>query len=124
MQNDRVKFKMEFKKRLYGFVLRLLKFISSLNLKDPICRVIADQLTRSGCSILANYIEGLSASSKKEFTLYFDRSLKSSNESKVWIALLRDSEKCDSAKANELLKELDEISRIFASSILTLKGKK
>ncbi|MBI2195448.1 MAG: four helix bundle protein [Candidatus Levybacteria bacterium] len=124
MQNDRLKFKNEFKKRIYKFVLRGIKFIGILDLKDPVCRVIADQLTRSITSILSNYIEGQASSSRKEFTLYFDRSLKSSNESKVWLALLRDSEKCNKKEAELLLAELSEIANIFASSLLTLKGKR
>lgn len=124
MQNDKSKFKNEFKKRLYSFVLRLIKFIGTLDRKDTVCRVIADQLTRSGTSILANYIEGQAASSKKEFTLYFDRCLKSANESKVWVALLRDANKCNRDEANWLLGELTEIANIFGSSILKLKGKK
>lgn len=84
MQNDKSKFKENFKKRLYKFVLRLIKFIGTLNQKDPVARVIADQLARSGCSILSNYVEGLASRSKKEFTAYFNRSLMSANESKVW----------------------------------------
>lgn len=113
-----------FKKRLYRFVLRLIKFVGLLDLRDPVCKVTAEQLTRSGTSILSNYIEGHSASSKKEFTNFFNYCLKSANESKVWIALLRDSGKCNKNVANDLLKELDEIVKIFASSILTLKGKR
>lgn len=124
MQNDRAKFKEDFKKRLYSFVLRLIKFVGTLDLKDPVCRVVSDQLTRSGTSILSNYIEGLSSSSKKEFLNFFTYSLKSANESKVWVALLRDSSKCDNKEASWLLKELNEISRMFASSVLTLKDKK
>lgn len=113
MQNDKEKFKKEFKDRLYKFVLGLIKFIGKLNLKDQVSRVIADQLARSGCSILSNYIEGQSASSKREFTLFFERSLKSANESKAWIIILRDSGKSDVVEANELLNELEEISNIF-----------
>lgn len=124
MQNDNLKFKEEFKKRLYGFVLRLIKFVGSLDLKDPVVRVIVNQLVRSGTSVLSNYIEGLAASSRKEFINFFSHSLKSANESKVWVALLRDTGKCDPKEAEWLLSELDEISKIFASSILTLKGKK
>lgn len=52
MQNDKEKFKNEFKKRLYSWVLRLIKFIDSLP-KDSVCRIIGDQLLRSGTSILA-----------------------------------------------------------------------
>jgi len=124
MQNDRLRFKKDFKRRLYAFVLRLIKFVGTLDLKDPVCRVISEQLTRSGTSILSNYIEGLSSSSKKEFTNFFRYSLKSANESKVWIALLRDSGKCNNEEAGWLLTELDEIAKIFASSILTLKGRR
>ena len=124
MQNDKEKFKKEFKSRLYKFVLRLIKFVGTLDGRDPVNRVIADQLTRSGTSILGNYVEGQSASSKKDFTNYFNHSLKSANESKVWISLLRDSDKCDKKEANVLLDELKEIANIFASSILKLKGKK
>jgi len=124
MQNDRLKFKSDFKVRLYKFTLRLIEFIGSLDKKDVVVRVIADQLTRSGCSILSNYVEGQSASSKKEFTNFFSYSLKSANESKVWISLLRDSNKCNLTEVAYLLGELKEISNIFGSSILKLKGKR
>ncbi|MCF7906741.1 four helix bundle protein [Patescibacteria group bacterium] len=123
MQNDSVKFKSDFKKRLYDWVLRLIKFIDSLH-KDSVCNVMGKQLLRSGTSILANYIEANSASSKKDFINYFTHSLKSANESKVWLALLRDANKGDKDKLKWLLQELIEIANILASSILTLKGKK
>ena len=123
MQNDNVKFKKEFKERLYRFILRLLKFVSNVP-KNEITKVIINQLIRSGTSILANYIEARAASSKKEFTNYFQISLKSCNESKVWLALLRDTNNGNKKEIEYLLKELDEIARIFASSILNLKGKK
>lgn len=124
MQNDKEKFKKDFKKRLYKFTLELIEFIGKLERRDPATRVIIDQLARSGTSVLANYIEGLAASSKKDFTNYFNNSLKSANESKVWLALLRDSHKCSADEVNWLLSELEEISNIFGSSILKLRGKK
>ena len=123
MQNDNVKFKNEFKKRLYGWVLRLVKFIDKLP-RDSVSDVMGKQLLRSGTSILANYIEANSASSKKDFINFFTHSLKSSNESKVWLTLLRDSQKGDRGELEWLLKEVIEISNVLASSILTLKGKK
>lgn len=123
MENDKIKFKIEFKKRLYNWVLRLIKFIDKLP-KDSVCHVMGKQLIRSGTSILANYVEANSASSKKDFINYFTHSLKSANESKVWLALLRDLEKGDRKEIDWLLKELKEIANILASSILTMKGKK
>jgi four helix bundle protein len=123
MENDREKFKIEFKQRLYNWVLRLIKFIDRLP-KDSVCQIMSKQLMRSGTSILANYVEAGSASSKKDFTNFFNHSLKSANESKVWLELLRDSEKGDKIEIEWLLNELTQIANILASSILTLKGKK
>ncbi len=123
MQNDKAKFKIEFKKRLYRFTLKLIEFLDKLP-KDNVSRRIGDQLLRSGISIIGNYIEGHSASSKKDFTNFFNTSLKSANESKLWFTLLRDSNRVMPEDVKWFLKELNEISNIFASSILTLKGRK
>ena len=121
--HDSVKFKNDFKRRLYNWVLRLIKFIDKLP-KDSVCSVMGKQLLRSGTSVLANYVEANSASSKKDFINFFTHSLKSANESKVWLSLLRDTEKGDSNELLWLLEELIEIAKILASSILTLKGRK
>jgi four helix bundle protein len=123
MENDNAKFKIEFKKRIYDWVLRMIKLIDKLP-RDSVCQVMGKQLLRSGTSVLANYIEANSASSKKDFINFFTHSLKSANESKVWICLLRDTNKGDKKELEWLLRELVEISNIIASSILTLKGKK
>ena len=123
MENDKEKFKNEFKKRLYNWVLRVIKFIDKLP-KDSVCQVMGKQLLRSSTSILANYIEANSASSKRDFINFFTYALKSSNESKVWLTLLRDTGKGNREELDWLLGELLEISKIIASSILTLKGKK
>jgi len=123
MQNDKEKFKKEFKQRLYAFSLKLIQFLDKLP-NDSITKRLGDQLLRSGTSILANYIEGQSASSRKDFTNYFNISLKSANESKVWLALLRDSGRAKPEDIKWFLKELEGISGIFASSILTLKSRK
>ncbi len=123
MQNDKSKFKNEFKKRLYNFTLKLIEFLDKLP-KDNVSKRIGDQLLRSGTSIIGNYIEGQAASSKRDFTNFFNTSLKSTNESKLWFALLRDSKRATPEKVAWFLNELNEIANIFASSILTLKGKR
>jgi len=122
-QNDREKFKNDFKKRIYSWVLRLIKFIDRLP-KNQSAQVIEKQLVRSGTSILANYVEANSASSKKDFINFFTYSLKSANESKVWLALLKDTGQGDKNELEYLISELVEISNILASSILTMKGRK
>lgn len=123
MQNDKAKFKTELKIRIYRWVLKLIKFIDTLP-KDSSCQIIAHQLLRSGTSTGANYIEAQAASSKKDFVNFLQYSLKSANESKFWIAILRDTKKADQKATNDLLQELNEISKILGSSILTAKGRK
>ncbi len=123
MQNDSSKFKNEFKKRLYLWVLRLIKLVGKLP-KNVVNEVLGKQLLRSSTSVLANYIEANSASSKKDFINFFTYSLKSANESKVWLTLIRDTMDGKNLELDWLIKELIEISNIIASSILTLKGKK
>ena len=123
MQKDKEKFKSEFKARIYRWALQIIKFIDCLP-RDWSCRIIGQQLLRSGTSVGANYVEAQAASSKKDFVNYLQHALKSANESKFWIAVLRDTQKANQTECNELLKELDEISKILGSSILTVKGKK
>ena len=123
MQNNNSKFKVDLKKRVYLYSLDIIKFIDNLNNKDLTIQIISKQLLRSATSIGANIIEAQAGSSKKDFTNFFNYALKSANESKFWIGLLRDSNKSDKNRANELLQETNELANILASSILTLKGK-
>ncbi|MBU1297773.1 MAG: four helix bundle protein [Bacteroidetes bacterium] len=99
------------------------KFIDDLP-KDKSCEIIGNQLLRSSTSIGANVVEAGAASSRKDFTNFFNHALKSANESKFWLALLKDSGKASKELCDKLLEETNQISNILASSILTLKGKK
>ncbi len=123
MENDRTKFKVEFKRRLYEFTLKTVRYTDALP-KGMVSEITGKQLLRSATSILANYIEGQSASSKKDFINFLNHSLKSANESKVWFAILRDTKRVSKEKTDPLLQELEEISKILASSIITLRKKK
>lgn len=71
-------------------------------------------------------VEGKSSSSKKEFIRYYEIALKSCNETKYWLCLLRDSnlEEVDNVKVGLILQEAIELGKILGSSLLTLKGKK
>ncbi len=90
MQNHKLKFKSDLKNRCYNFSLKLIAFIDTLPNKRS-CWIIADQLLRSGMSIGANLVEAHSSSSKLEFKKYHEIALKSGNEAKYWLGLLRDS---------------------------------
>ena len=128
MQNEKLKItiknsKLDIKERSYHFALKIIKLVESLP-NDRVCKIIADQLLKSATSIGANIIEAQAASSKRDFTNFLNYSLKSANETKFWLGLLRDSGKKDRGIINPLLDEAKQLSSILASSILKLKRKK
>ena len=106
------------------YALDVIKFIDGLNKNDFTVQIIVKQLLRSATSIGANIIEAQAGSTKKDFTNFFNYALKSANESKFWLGLLRDSKKGNQDEINKLLQETVELSNILGSSIITLKGKK
>ncbi len=123
MQNDKSKFKNDFRKRTYSYALEIIKFIDILP-DNKTCSTISNQLLRSATSIGANVIEASAASSKKDYINFFNHALKSANETKFWLGLLRDSGNANKDKTNILLKETTEMANILASSIITMKGKR
>ncbi|OHA59750.1 MAG: hypothetical protein A2607_02265, partial [Candidatus Vogelbacteria bacterium RIFOXYD1_FULL_42_15] len=100
----------DFKTRTYLWTLSLVKLIEKMP-KSVFGEVVSKQVLRSGTSIIANYIEAKAASSRKDFTNFFNHALKSANESKVWLALIRDTTNSQKIKDQSkiLLVELDEI---------------
>lgn len=86
--------------------------------------VISDQLLRAATSIGANIIEAQAASSKKDFINFYAIALKSANETKYWLGILRDGTNTDKNEVNILLTETKELANILGASLLTLKGKR
>ncbi len=123
MQNDNKEFKVIFNKRLIRFSLEIIKLASELR-KNRNLVSIADQIIRSATSIGANIIEAKSCGTRKDYIRFFEISLKSGNETKYWLILIRESDKSFTEKANTLLEECDEICRIIGAGILTMKGKR
>lgn len=100
-----------------------MEFIDDLP-KEMSTQIIARQLLKAATSIGANIIEAQASPSRKDFTNFFNYSLKSANETKYWLGLLKDANKADGKTVSGLVKEVDEIAKILGSSILTLKGKR
>jgi len=123
MQNDRSKTKSDLKERAYRFSLKLIAFVNTLPNK-PASRIIINQLIRSATSIGANLVEARASSSRLEFKKFHEIVLKSANETKYWLGLLKDSHLADREATNTFLVEVGELARMVASGILKLKGKK
>jgi len=114
----------EINKRTFKLALQIIKLADSLIKKDYSSSVIGKQLLRSATSIGANIIEAQSGSSKRDFVNFLHHSLKSANESKFWLGLLKDSKKIEYSLGEELLDETTQLSNIVASGIITAKGKR
>ena len=117
---DEIKFDKSFRDRTYKFSLSCIHFITELNFDRKFSPII-NQFIRSSTSIGANVIEAKSSSSKREFINYFQIALKSANETKYWLCLIRDGLKIDNDNLKNILQEADELSKILAQSVLTMK---
>lgn len=122
MKNEKEKFKKDFIRRLIRFSIKILKFSEKIK-QEKILWPVIDQLIRSSTSIGANVVEAKSSSSKRDYLHFFEIALKSANETKYWLILLKEI-RPRFGEINEFLKEANEISKVIGASVLTLKGRK
>lgn len=78
------------KHRCYYFSKHVVSFVS-YSKYDKVFYSMFDQLVRSSTSIGANVVEGSSGSSKKDWLKFLIIALKSANETKYWLCLIRDT---------------------------------
>ena len=76
---------------------------------------------RSATSVGANLIEARAAHSRRDFIKFYEIALKSSNETKYWLCLIRDGLNVNNETTASLLNEANEISKIIASIVIKLK---
>ncbi|MBE8713744.1 four helix bundle protein [Sphingobacterium hungaricum] len=110
----------DIKHRAYRFSKDVILFVKDQTY-DRVYLSLIDQVVRSSTSIGANLVEGYAGSSKRDFIKYYLIALKSANESKYWICLLRDTIWKENHELKKLLSEADELSKIIASIIIKTK---
>ena len=103
--------------RCYFFSKEVVLFVKRCTY-DKVYSSLFDQLIRSATSIGVNIVEERAGSSKKDWKKFFVIALKSANETKYWLCLIRDTMETDNVKVADLLKEVDEISNIIAKIII------
>ncbi len=113
---------LDIKERCYNYSLKTIAFLQTLPDKR-IYWPISDQLLRAATSIGANITEAKSASSRKDFTRSYEIALKSANETSYWLKLLKDITGGDGMNVEQLIRENEEITRIIAACIISLKRK-
>lgn len=107
--------------RCFYFSKDVIAFVRTLRI-ERLLASIPHQLVRSATSIGANVVEGRAGSTKKDLLNYLTIALKSANETKYWLCLLKDTVDLDQQKVAELIQEADEISKIIASIIINAKS--
>jgi len=105
----------DLEERTFQFAKAVRIFIKSLpktiaNLED------GKQLIKSSGSVGANYIEANESLSKKDFLMRIKISRKEAKESAYWLRLIHETNGLENAAdALNLIKEADELKRIFSS---------
>jgi len=122
-QNYNSKFKSDIKTRCYHFTLNIISLTDKLPNRRSLV-IISNQLVKSATSIGANLVEARASSSRLEFKKFYEIALKSANETKYWLCLLRDGKFVAPDIINVLLNETAEIANMLASGVLKLKSKK
>lgn len=116
------KFKSDLRQRCFQFGLNVIKLTDNLPQKRS-AWVISDQVIRSSCFVGANLVEARGSSSRLEFKKFYEIALKSANESKYWLELLKESKLASPSTTDPLLIELQEITNMIASGVIKLKNK-
>jgi len=123
-KEEKDKFKQGMKVRIYNWSVRLVKYLRKLSKeKEYLVRSILDQVLRSGTSVGANYVEAMGAPTTKDFRKFLAYSLKSCNESKYWLSIIKDTDIDRSEELENLLQEAVELSKIIGKSVSTLYKK-
>lgn len=113
--------KYDLKRRTKALSLRIIRFYSALPARVD-AQVLGKQLLRSGTFVGANYREACRARSLAEFITKMGIGLQELEESAYWLELFVESEIISSARLSDLQSEVDELIRIFVSSLNTAKG--
>jgi four helix bundle protein len=112
----------DLKARTKKFAVDVVKLAKRLP-KDSIDRLITGQLARSSTGTAAAYRAVCRARSDADFIYKFGNAIEEADESALWLEILVDAEICRRELVAPLLKEADELTRIFVRSRETAKAR-
>ena len=110
-------------KRSKNFAIRVFKFIEILP-KSKGTYIISYQLLKAASSVAANHRATKRAKSKADFINKLNIVQEESDESLFWLEFIKDLNITDNPELDLLIKEANELTSIFTSSIITSKSKK
>src|SRR5271155_2057195 len=110
----------EMKRRTKSFAIRIVMLFRSLQ-RTPDAQTLGKQLLRSGTSVAANYRAVCRARSQAEFIAKIGVVVEEADEVVLWLELMTESGVVPLAKTEDLLKEANELTAIFAASQRTAR---
>ena len=113
--------KHELAKRTRAFAVRILKMVDHLP-NSAGGRAISSQVARSGTSVAANYRATSRARSDADFRNKVGVVLEEADETLLWLEVIVEAGMLPPKKLSALMKESDELVRIFAATHRTVKS--
>ena len=110
----------ELKQRTKEFGLRIMNLVDALP-RSMSGRAVGNQLVRSGTAVGANYRAACRARSTAEFLSRMGIVEEEADESGYWLELIGDAALLKPRRIEPLMREADELTRIFAATIRTIK---
>jgi four helix bundle protein len=108
------------KHRAFYFSRDIVLFVG-MQKNERIYFSLYDQLLRSATSIGANLVEGKAGASKNDFIKFHVIALKSANETKYWLSLIKETLEVDKDRIAIFINEANELANIIASIIINCK---
>jgi four helix bundle protein len=113
----------EFRNRTKAFAACVIRLFVKLPKNREEARVLGRQLLRSGTSVAAHTREASRARSDEEFTSKLGGALQETDESQLWLELLREECGTASTETLPLESEADELMAIMTTMINRTKAK-
>jgi four helix bundle protein len=106
--------------RTKNFAVRIIKAFARLP-KDEALRIIGRQFPRSGTSVASNYRAACRARSSADFISRMSVVAEEADETFFWLELLVEAKLIKLKLVESLMKECEELLRIFSASLATAK---
>ena len=109
----------DLEERLLEYAARIVRLAEALP-RSPAGKHVAGQVLRSGTAPMAHHGESQAAESRKDFVHKMKIALKELRETQRWLTLIQRVPLLQKTELlNPLLKETDELIRIFVASLKT-----
>ena len=119
---DNKEFSKKLEERTRKFAISIIKLSAKLP-NTPEGRVIRNQITKSGCSIGANYREANRARSKADFLNKIKISEGEASETVYWLEIITELDWIEQTILSPIYNEATEIIAIFTSISTKLNSK-